>query len=71
MQILFKCLQAGTRFYSVRLHGQELFVGTTDECERYIEIHNGKVLQQQEEERRPQRSKPISIRTYRQARTTA
>ena len=71
MEILFKCLQAGARYYSVRLHGQELFVGTTDECERYIEVHNNKVLQQQEEERRPQRARPVSIRSYRQTRTTA
>ena len=71
MEILFKCLQSGTRYYSVRLHGQELFVGTPDECERYIQIHNNKVLQQQADEKRPQRNKPVSIRTYRQARTTA
>ena len=71
MEILFKCLQSGTRYYCVRLHGQELFVGTPEECERYIEIHNAKVVQQQADERRPQRGRAVSIRTYRQTRSTA
>ena len=69
MEILFKCLQSGTRYYCVRLHGQELFVGTSDECDRYIEIHNAKVLDQRAEEQRPQRGRAVSIRTYHQTRT--
>ena len=71
MDILFKCLQGGARYYSVRLHGQELFVGSPEECERYISLHNAKVMQQKADESRPQRNKPVSIRTYRQIRTTA
>ena len=68
MEVVFKCLQGGKRFYGVKLNGQELFVGTSEECDRYIEIHNQKVLQERIDESRPPRSRPVSIRTYRQMR---
>ena len=71
MEVLFKCLLEGKRFYCVRLNGQELFVGMRDECERYIGLHKEKVLQAQLEERRTPRNRPITIRTYRQVRTPA
>jgi len=71
MDIVFKCLQDGIRYYSVRLHGQERFVGSSEECERYIGINACKVREQREEDRRPRRSRPVSVRTYRQVRTTA
>ena len=71
MEVLFKCLQQGKRFYSVRLNGQELFVGSDDECERFVDLHNHKVAQEQLEQSRTPRSRPITIRTYRQVRTPA
>ncbi len=69
MEVLFKCLQQGKRYYSVRLNGQELFVGTSDECERYMQLHEQKVAQEQLEHARTPRSRPFTIRTYRQVRT--
>ncbi len=71
MDVVFKCLQGGTRYYGVRLHGQERFVGSREECERYLEIHAHKVTAEQAEARRPRRNRPVSVRTYRQVRTTA
>lgn len=69
MEVLFKCLQQGKRYYSVRLNGQELFVGTNDECERYMALHEQKVAQEQIEHSRTPRNRPFTIKTYRQART--
>lgn len=71
MEVLFKCLPGGERYYSVRLNGRELFVGSQDECRRYISIHNRKVAEEHIEQRRTPRSKPVSIRTYRAARAHA
>ena len=71
MEVLFKCLQGGERYYGVRLNGRELFVGTRDECRRYISIHNRKVADEQAEHRRTPRSRPVSIRTYRAVRAHA
>ena len=71
MEILFKCLQSGKRYYSVRLNGHELFVGTTGECERFIRIHNRKVAEQQDQQRKPQRNRAVAIKTYRNVRTPA
>jgi len=71
MEVLFKCLQEGKRYYAVRRNGEELFVGTGEECERYLGLHQKKVEQQRIDERRTPRSRPVSIRTYRQVRTTA
>lgn len=71
MEVLFKCLQAGKRFYTVRLNGQDLFTGAKEECERYIEIHNQKVAQEQLDNLRTPRNRPVLIRTYRQLRAHA
>ena len=71
MEVGFKCLQDGTRFYSVRRNGLELFVGTRGECARYIGIHNAKVAQEQRDALRPQRNRAVHVRTYRQTRTPA
>lgn len=71
MEVLFKCLQEGKRYYGVRLNGQEIFVGSTEECERFIGMHNEKVAEEQADQLRTPRNRPVSIRTYRQVRTTA
>jgi len=71
MEVLFKCLQDGNRYYGVRLNGEELFVGTNNECERFIAIHNAKATQQQLDDQRTPRNRPVSIRTYRQVRHPA
>ena len=71
MEVLFKCLQEGKRYYSVRLNGQEIFVGSTAECERFISIHNSKVAQDHVDQQRIPRTRPFAIRTYRQVRSPA
>jgi hypothetical protein len=71
MEILFKCLQDGTRYYAVRLNGQEIFVGSGAECERFISIHNRKVSEQQEQQRRPPRGRLVEIRTYKSVKAPA
>jgi hypothetical protein len=71
MEVLFKCLLGGKRFYGVRLNGLELFVGTQDECTRFMEIHNQKVAQERIEDQRTPRARAVTVRTYRQVRTTA
>ncbi len=71
MEILFKSLQEGQRYYTVRLNGNDLFMGSKGECERFLELHRQKVAEQHDLERKPRRNRPVSVRTYRQARTTA
>ena len=71
MEVLFKCLQEGKRYYGVRLNGQEIFVGSTEECERFIAIHNNKVAQEHEDAQRTPRARPFAIRTYRQVSSSA
>ncbi len=71
MQIVFKCIQGGSKYYSVQLNGVQIFVGISGECERFIEIHNTKVAQSQVDDKRTPRSRPVSIRTYRQTRAQA
>jgi hypothetical protein len=71
MEVLFLCLQGGRRFYSVRLNGQEIFVGTRGECDRFIAIHNQKVDQEQAEARRVPRARAVAIRTYKQVKLHA
>lgn len=71
MEILFKSLQEGKRYYSVRLNGNNLFTGTKGECERFLDLHRLKVAEQHDLDRKPRRNRPVTVRTYRQARSTA
>ena len=71
MELVFKCLQDGKKYYVVRLNGQAIFTGTPGECERFLAIHNRKANEEQELERKPRRNRTVTIRTYRQARTSA
>jgi hypothetical protein len=70
MEVLFLCLQNGKKFYSVRLNGEEIFVGTRGECDRFLEIHNRKVDEERVGLQKTPRARPVSIRTYRQARVS-
>jgi hypothetical protein len=65
MEILFRCIEAGRRYYSVRLNGQEIFVGTRAECDRFLRIHDQKVAEEQAEARRVPRGRPAQLRIYR------
>ena len=67
MELVFSCLQNGKKYYTVRLNGHRLFTGTSGECERFLEIHNRKVADEQEMDRKPRRNRTVTIRTYRQA----
>ena len=65
MEIVFLCLERGTKIYAVRRHGLDVFAGSEDECERFLQLHTRKVLEEREEARRPQRARPYAARTYR------
>ncbi len=71
MEILFKCLQDGKRFYAVRRGNHDVFVGSRSECARFLEIHNHKVRDEHLDALRPQRNRVVQPRTYRHVRTTA
>jgi hypothetical protein len=68
MEILFVCLEGGRRYYSVRLNGQEIFVGTRPECDRFLALHEQKVSLEQAEARRVPRARPFPFRTFHSAR---
>jgi hypothetical protein len=68
MEILFLSLEGGRRYYSVRLNGQEIFVGTRPECDRFLELHQQKVALEQAEARRVPRARPFPVKTFRAAR---
>lgn len=68
MEILFAGNEGGRRYYAVRLNGQQIFVGTRPECDRFLEIHEAKVALEQAEARRIPRARPFPVRTYRAAR---
>jgi hypothetical protein len=68
METVFLCLQGGRKFYSVRLNGQEIFVGTQSECDRFRLIHERKVREEREDLLRTPRAKAVAVRTYRQVR---
>ncbi len=68
MEILFRCIDAGRRYYGVRLNGQEIFVGTRAECDRFLKIHNDKVSLEQAEARRTPRGRPAQLHVYRTVR---
>jgi hypothetical protein len=68
MEILFLSLEGGRRYYSVRLNGQEIFVGTRPECDRFLELHQQKVSLEQAEARRVPRARPFPVKTFRAAR---
>ncbi|MCA9314458.1 MAG: hypothetical protein R3F05_00080 [Planctomycetota bacterium] len=65
MEVVFKCLADGKRYYGVWQNGQELFVGTDSECRRYREVHAAKVREEHLGDLRPQRGRPVAVRTYR------
>lgn len=71
MDILFHCIQDGHKLYRVVRNGRQIFVGTEGECDRFVEIHNQKVAQEQLEQARTPRNRPVSVRTYRQVRAHA
>ena len=41
----------GVRYYEVLEDGDDIFTGTLGECNRFIKIHNSKVMERQAMER--------------------
>ena len=64
MEIRFYCVHNGKKFYTVFLHGEEIFCGTKGECQRFIRIHNEKVQRSLTETTSP-RPRPGNVRLYR------
>jgi hypothetical protein len=64
MEVLFLCLQAGRKYYSVNLNGEQIFVGTRPECARFMKIHDEKVAREQDENLRTPRARPYQAQTY-------
>lgn len=71
MEVVFYCIQDGQSFYRVVLNGRQIFVGTKEECGRFIDIHNEKVAEERADHARIPRSRPVSVRTYRRLRAHA
>ncbi len=71
MHVQFKCLQDGLRYYRVMRDSLEIFVGTRDECDRFLTIHFAKVEQERLDGLKTPRSKPVLIRSYRAIRAQA
>lgn len=65
MEIVFLCLERGTKIYAVRRNGLDVFAGALEECERFLQLHTRKVLDEREEAKRPARARPFTARTYR------
>jgi hypothetical protein len=68
MERVFLCIQGGRKLFSIRRQGQEIFVGSPAECDRFLEIHARKVAEERAEDQRPQRARPFVVRRYRQPR---
>lgn len=71
MNIVFHCLERGRRLYAVRRQGEDLFVGTREQCDRFREIHERKVLEERAKEVTPVRRAPFEVRTYRKSKVHA
>jgi hypothetical protein len=67
MELVFRCLDSGRKLFSVMRQGQEIFVGTEEECTRFLSLHDQKVSEERELERRPPRHAPMRAKTYRVA----
>ena len=65
MDVRFLCLEGGKKFYAVRLNGEDIFVGTRGECDRFLVIHEEKVALAQSEALRGPRSRAMPVKTYR------
>ncbi|MFV1958944.1 MAG: hypothetical protein ACC662_05980 [Planctomycetota bacterium] len=64
MEIVFLCLEGGKRLYGVRRQGLEIFAGTRDECDRFLDLHRRKAAAEREDDQRPHRARPYLARTY-------
>lgn len=67
MELVFRCLESGQRLYAVVRQGQDIFVGTEEECSRFLALHDQKVRDEREQDRRPPRHAPVRTRSYRVA----
>ena len=56
MIIRYATAMQGVRYYQVIKDGEDIFMGTMGECKRFISIHNQKVVQRLEMERKSRAS---------------
>lgn len=68
MEIVFRCMAEGKRYYGVWRQGRELFVGTMPECDRYMAAHRDKLHEERRQDAMPMRSRPVAFRIFRSAR---
>ena len=64
MDVEFVCIEGGKRLYAVRSFGQDMFMGSRDECRRFQEVRLAKLRSERIGELRPHRHAPFAARTY-------
>ena len=64
MDVEFVCIEGGRKLYAVRSFGQDLFTGTSEECRRFQDVRQAKLLGERAGELRPHRHAPFVARTY-------
>ncbi len=67
MELVFRCLDGGRKLYGVVRQGREIFVGTREECGRFVDLHTRKVLREREDEEKPHRLPSPRPRVHRVA----
>lgn len=71
MDTRFLCIQHGRQYFEVVLQGEQIFVGSRAECERFMKIHDEKVARAQADALRDPRSRAVPVRVYRNSRVRA
>lgn len=64
MELVFRCLESGRRLYAVVRQGQDIFVGSEEECERFLDLHDRKVRDERDQDRRAPRHAPMRTKAY-------
>lgn len=71
MDTRFLCVANGRQYYEVVRQGEQIFVGTRAECERFLRIHEEKVARAKADALREPRSRSVPVRVCRNARARA
>jgi hypothetical protein len=67
MTTRFFCMWKGRKLYRVLGGGDEYFCGTSEECKRYLEIHESKEVKARQASLRTPRRRHLKVRIYRLA----
>ncbi len=65
--IRFHGLWHGRKIFRVSREGRALFTGTRSECNRFLSLHEEKVLREKKTMENPRRRGPVYVRSYRVA----